>query len=354
MDTNDFDFALPQELIAQHAAPIRSESRLMVLDRTKDHIEHVHFYDLVQFLLPGDLLIANDSRVIPARLFGVKEGSGAAAELLLLRPLAEPGTWEALVRPGRRLQPGHRILFGDGRLSAEILSTGAGGTRQVRFSAYGEHLDELLQELGEMPLPPYIREKLEDPERYQTVYAKEKGSVAAPTAGLHFTQELLELLKQKGVDILFITLHVGLGTFRPVQSDRIEEHHMHEEWYRVNPEVIEAIIKTREAGRRVVSVGTTTVRALESAWLLMEQQGIVPDREHIPQDAVSGFTDIFIYPGVSIRATDGLITNFHLPKSTLLMLVSTLTGKKQLMQAYETAVQERYRFFSFGDAMLIL
>ncbi len=354
MDTNDFDFVLPQELIAQHPTAVRSESRLLVLDRSKDHIEHVHFYDLIQFLSPGDLLVANDSRVIPARLFGVKEGSGAAAELLLLRPMAEQGTWETLVRPGRRLQPGHRILFGDGRLSADIIATGAGGTRQIRFSAYGEHLDELLHELGEMPLPPYIREKLEDPLRYQTVYAKEKGSVAAPTAGLHFTPELLELLKQKGVDILFITLHVGLGTFRPVQSDRIEEHHMHEEWYRVDPEVIEAIVKTREAGKRIVSVGTTTVRALESAWLLMEEQGIVPDREHLPQDAVTGWTDIFIYPGVPLRATDALITNFHLPKSTLLMLVSTLTGKERLMQAYEMAVEEHYRFFSFGDAMLIL
>nr|NNM91418.1 tRNA preQ1(34) S-adenosylmethionine ribosyltransferase-isomerase QueA [Bacilli bacterium] len=354
MDTKDFDFVLPEELIAQHPTEVRSMSRLLVMDRKADSISHGHFYDLVQYLQPGDLLIANDSRVIPARLYGVKEGTGAAVEVLLLRPLSQAGQWETLVRPGKRLMPGHTISFGDGRLSATIQEVGEGGTRTIEFSAYGDRFEELLEQLGEMPLPPYIRERLEDKERYQTVYAKQKGSVAAPTAGLHFTPQLIEKLEQKGVHMHFITLHVGLGTFRPVQSDTIEDHHMHEEWYRVDPEIVEAIVRARADGRRIISVGTTTVRALESAFLAMEKQGLVPDVDHLPKEPITGLTDIFIYPGVKIRATDGLITNFHLPKSTLLMLVSTLTGRDRLMAAYETAVLERYRFFSFGDAMLIL
>lgn len=353
MDVQDYDYELPLELIAQNPSAERTQSRLMVLSRTTAEVKHAHFFDIPDLLKPGDLLIANDSRVIPARLFGVKTGTGAVVELLLLHPLAESGTWEALVRPGRRIQVGHTLSFGDGQLMAEVIGIGEDGTRMVRFSAAGEVFDALLERLGDMPLPPYIKERLTDKERYQTVYARHKGSVAAPTAGLHFTDELLTRIREAGIEVAFITLHVGLGTFRPVQAARIEDHHMHEEWYEVTAPVWRAVLQAKASGRRIVCVGTTTVRALESAWRqwapLAHSAG--PDTEDL--QSLSGATDIFIYPGVPLHVTDALITNFHLPQSTLLMLVSTLVGREKLMRAYQVAIAERYRFYSFGDAMLV-
>lgn len=354
MNTDDYQFILPEHLIAQSPAPVRSDSRLMVLDRATGVIEHNRFFDLPDLLEAGDLLIANNSRVIPARLIGVKEATGAVIELLLLRPLATAGAWEVLVRPAKRVKPGQRIVFGAGELSATVLDVRADGARVVEFSASGEVFDALLETFGRLPLPPYIRGYLDDPERYQTVYARERGSVAAPTAGLHFTPELLDRLRAKGVEIRYITLHVGIGTFRPMQSERVEEHRMHEEWYTVSEDILSAADETKARGRRVVCVGTTTVRALESAWIARNETM----RDALPAEGAagqySGYTDIFIIPGFSFHVTDALITNFHLPRSTLLLLVSALIGRERLLQAYETAVAEGYRFYSFGDAMLIV
>ncbi|PWI58519.1 tRNA preQ1(34) S-adenosylmethionine ribosyltransferase-isomerase QueA [Sulfoacidibacillus thermotolerans] len=346
MNTHEYKYNLPEELIAQSPEPHRSSSRLLVLDRKSDELKHAHFYDLPKFLRSGDLLIANDSRVIPARLFGRKRDTGAMIELLLLRPYAVAGQWEVLLRPAKRLAMGQQVVFGDGQLTATLIAHLPGDTRLVEFSASGTVFDALLDTLGQMPLPPYIKSKLEDPNRYQTVYAREKGSVAAPTAGLHFTPQLIQELEENGIQMHFITLHVGLGTFRPVQADRIEDHHMHEEWYRVPATVVDAIQAAKRSGRRVLCVGTTTVRALESAWRIRQQQ--------TPSTEISGWTNIFIYPGFQFQVTDALITNFHLPESTLLMLVSALVGRERLLAAYEVAVQQKYRFYSFGDAMLIL
>ena len=348
MHVLDYDYELPEELIAQTPAKKRSESRLLVLNRTSGELSHEHFYELPRHMQEGDLLVANNSRVIPARLYGVKEGTGAVIELLLLRPHGSPGVWQALVRPGKRLKPGQTVVFGDGKLNARVMDTLDDGVRLVEFSEVGESFDQLLEVLGEMPLPPYIKEKLDDRERYQTVYAREKGSVAAPTAGLHFTPQLLDTIRGKGVDVEFITLHVGLGTFRPVQVDNPQEHHMHEEWYSVSADLFTKIQRVRESGHRVFSVGTTTVRALESAYRKWQS-----DAAMHAEGVVSGFTDLFIYPGFEFHATDALITNFHLPKSTLLMLISALAGRERILEAYRVAVNERYRFFSFGDAMLI-
>lgn len=346
MNTNDYDFILPDELIAQTPQSDRSSSRLLVVNRTSGELSHAHFYDLPKYLTAGDVVIANDSRVIPARLFGRKSDTGAVIELLLLRPYATPGTWEVLLRPAKRVPIGKHIVFGDGQLTATVRAELEGGTRVVEFSASGEVFDTLLDMFGQMPLPPYIKERLEDPNRYQTIYAREKGSVAAPTAGLHFTKEVMEQLQEKGVHVHFITLHVGLGTFRPVQVDRIEDHHMHEEWYRVSKDVFTAVETAKQAGNRVLCVGTTTVRAMESAWLLRDEGS--QDQE------ISGWTSIFIYPGFQFHVVDALITNFHLPQSTLLMLVSALIGRERLLATYQVAVEEKYRFYSFGDAMLIL
>ena len=354
LDLDDYDYDLPARLIAQTPAARRTDSRLLVLDRADGRTEHARFADLPRFLRAGDLLVANDSRVLPARLFGVKEGTGGAAELLLLRPLSAPGDWEVLARPGRRLRPGCRIAFGGGALTAALGADAGDGTRIAHFSHSGGAFDRLLDRLGEVPLPPYIRERLADPERYQTVYARERGSVAAPTAGLHFTEELLADLRAQGVACVYLTLHVGLGTFRPVGSVRIEEHRMHEEWYRVGRDVFAAVAAARRRGGRVVTVGTTAVRALESAWRLRGEGGGARGGCPAEDGAVSGFTDIFIYPGFAFQATDALITNFHLPKSTLLMLVSALAGRERILAAYAEAIRREYRFFSFGDAMLIL
>ncbi|MHB1628079.1 MAG: tRNA preQ1(34) S-adenosylmethionine ribosyltransferase-isomerase QueA [Bacilli bacterium] len=354
MNTDDYWFSLPEHLIAQSPAPIRSDSRLMVLNKTTGAIEHGHFFDLPRLLCGGDLLIANNSRVIPARLIGVKEATGAVIELLLLRPLAAPGVWEALLRPAKRVKLGQRIVFGEGELRAVVTDAGEDGLRVVEFSASGEVFDALLETLGRVPLPPYITERLGDPERYQTVYAKERGSVAAPTAGLHFTPELLDRLRAGGVDIQYITLHIGLGTFRPVQSERVEEHRMHAEWYTVPKETLIAAEETKARGGRVICVGTTAVRALESAWLLQNGTDSYGGSVQSAGGDYSGHTDLFIVPGFPFRVTDALITNFHLPRSTLLMLVSALVGRERLLRAYETAVAQGYRFYSFGDAMLIV
>jgi len=346
MRTEDYDYELPESLIAQTPNQERSGSRLLVLDKHSGTCQHDQFVHLPNILAPGDLLIANDSRVLPARLFGHKEETGGAIELLLLRPHAE-GVWEVLAKPGKRLRAGHTIIFGDGTLSAKVLAGGVDGTRLLRFSHVGEALETDFERLGEMPLPPYIHEKLEDKERYQTIYARAKGSVAAPTAGLHFTPDVFAELSARGVAVEFVTLHVGLGTFRPVQADEIQEHHMHSEWFQVPVALLDRIKEVRARGNRVLSVGTTTVRALESAARARSAADIAGD------ELITGWTDIFLYPGVPFLATDALLTNFHLPRSTLLMLVAALTGRERMLQAYETAVAEGYRFFSFGDAMLI-
>ncbi len=342
MKTSDFDYELPQELIAQTPIEPRDHSRLMVAHRDTQTWEHKHFYDVADYLRPGDALVINETRVIPARLLGVKEGGGAAVEVLLLR--RENATdWEALVRPGKRLKPGAVCSFGDGLLKCEILdSVEEIGGRHVRFH-YDGVFEELLDRLGEMPLPPYIHEKLQDKERYQTVYAKAEGSAAAPTAGLHFTPELLERIREKGVKIVPVLLHVGLGTFRPVSEEDVDKHVMHSEFYQVTEEAARTLNETREKGGRIVCVGTTSVRTLET---VATEDG----RVH----AGSGETAIFIKPGVKLKAVDALITNFHLPQSTLLMLVSAMMGREFALRCYEEAVKERYRFFSFGDAMLIL
>ena len=341
MKTSDFYYDLPEELIAQTPILERDHSRLMKLDRNSGEVTHLHFYDIVDQLKPGDCLILNNSRVLPARLYGIKEGTGAQVEFLLLNQ-KEDDCWEVLAGPGKQAKPGSRFSFGDGLLSAEVLEIVEGGNRIVKFSYQGNFY-QVLDKIGQMPLPHYITKRLEDKERYQTVYAKEPGSAAAPTAGLHFTPELLEKIKEKGISVGFVTLHVGLGTFRPVKVDEITEHKMHAEHYEVSEETAALINRTKQQGGRVIAVGTTSCRTLES---VMAKEG--------QMKACEGWTDIFIYPGFSFRILDGLITNFHLPESTLIMLVSAFAGYEHTMRAYRLAVQEKYRFFSFGDAMLVV
>ena len=341
MKTSDFFYESPEELIAQDPLEDRTASRLLVLDRKTDKLEHKIFSDVIDYLNPGDCLVINNTRVIPARLIGEKEGTGGKVEILLLKR-RENDIWESLVKPGKKLRPGARVTFGDGRLKAEILEIAEEGNRLVKFY-YEGIFEEILDSLGEMPLPPYITHKLEDKEMYQTVYAKFDGSAAAPTAGLHFTTELLEKIKHKGVRIASITLHVGLGTFRPVKVEDVNNHHMHTEWYEVNKEAADIINETKKNGGRVICVGTTSCRTIES---VADENGLM--------SAKTGETDIFIYPGYKFKVMDGLITNFHLPESTLVMLVSAFAGKERILSAYETAVKERYRFFSFGDAMILI
>lgn len=340
MKTSDFYYDLPQELIAQEPLKIRSESRLMVLDKSSGEIAHRHFYDIAEYLNEGDTLILNDTKVLPARLYGAKEDTGGAIEFLLLHKHTLD-TWEVILKPGRRAKPGARFVFGNGELKAEILDVVNDGNRLVRFE-YDGVFEEVLDRLGEMPLPPYITKKLEDKDRYQTVYAKHTGSAAAPTAGLHFTPELIEKIKQKGVNIGYVTLHVGLGTFRPVKADEISEHKMHSEFYILPKETAELVNRTKKNGKRVVSVGTTATRVLETVGMQSETLS-----------EQTGWTDIFIYPGKEFHVIDALITNFHLPESTLIMLVSALAGRENVLNAYNVAVKEKYRFFSFGDAMFI-
>lgn len=340
MDLKDFNYDLPEELIAQDPLEDRSSSRLMVLHKDTGRIEHKIFRDIIDYLNPGDCLVINDTKVIPARLMGIKEDTGAAIEVLLLKRNADD-VWECLVKPGKKARTGARIVFGEGLLVGEIVDVIEDGNRMIKFH-YEGIFEEILDKLGQMPLPPYITHKLQDKNRYQTVYARNEGSAAAPTAGLHFTKELLEKIKEKGVNVVSITLHVGLGTFRPVKVDKIEEHHMHTETFNISKETADTINRARAAGGRVIAVGTTSCRTLESA---AADDGTIPAR--------SGDTDIFIYPGYKFKAIDCLITNFHLPESTLIMLVSALAGRDNIMNAYETAVKERYRFFSFGDAMFI-
>ena len=339
MKLSDFMYDLPEERIAQTPVEPRDHSRLMVLHRDTDQIEHRHFYDVIDYLNPGDVLVINETRVIPARLFGERAGGGAC-EVLLLRQLG-PKRWETLVKPGKKLKPGAEITFGGGRLRARIAETTDVGGRIVDFDCEGT-FEAALDELGEMPLPPYIHERLEDKERYQTVYAKQEGSAAAPTAGLHFTPELLDRIREKGVDVVPVLLHVGLGTFRPVKTENVEEHEMHSEYFEVTAEAAARINAARERGGRVVAVGTTSVRTLESA----AENGVLLPRR--------GETSIFIKPGYRFQMVDALITNFHLPGSTLVMLVSALYDRERILAAYEEAVHDGYRFFSFGDAMLIL
>ena len=340
MELKEFYYDLPEELIAQVPIKKRDESRLMVLDRKKQTIEHKVFKDVLDYLQPGDCLVRNNTKVIPARIYGKKE-TGANVEFLLLNNI-EGDIWESIVRPGNKLHVGTKVTFGDGKLNAEILEVMEGGTRKVKFT-YNGIFNEILDEIGMMPLPPYIHEELKEKDRYQTVYAKYQGSAAAPTAGLHFTEELLEKIKEKGVEIANVTLHVGIGTFRPVKVEKIEEHHMHSEHYYIKQEDVDKINNARKNGGRIISVGTTSCRVLES---IADENGFVQETE--------GDTSIFIYPGYKFKCIDGLITNFHLPESTLLMLVSALAGKDYIMKAYNEAVKEKYRFFSFGDAMLIL
>ena len=340
MKTHDFWYDLPEELIAQTPLQKRDSSRLLVMDRVSGEVKHRHFYDVLEYLRPGDCLVMNDSRVLPARLLGHRP-TGGAVELLLLRDLGNK-QWECLAKPGRKLQAGQLVLFGDGSLTATVVSVKEDGNRIVEFQYEGIFL-EVLEHLGKMPLPPYIREELHDQERYQTVYSKQVGSAAAPTAGLHFTNELLEKIRQKGVKTAFVTLHVGLGTFRPVKAETIAEHHMHSELCMISEETAKILNETKAADGRVICVGTTSCRTLESL--------VKPDGSF---EAASKWTEIFIYPGYQFRAMDGLITNFHLPESTLVMLVSAFAGREHVLSAYEQAVREKYRFFSFGDAMLIV
>lgn len=341
MKTSDFFYELPEELIAQDPLEDRTASRLLVLDRNSGEIKHRVFSDVIDYLNEGDCLVINNTRVIPARLIGVKEDTGAKVEVLLLKRL-QNDVWETLVKPGKKLRPGAKVVFGDGRLKAEILEIAQEGNRLVKFY-YEGIFEEILDSLGEMPLPPYITHKLEDKEMYQTVYAKFNGSAAAPTAGLHFTKELLDKIEKKGIKIVGITLHVGLGTFRPVKVEDVNNHHMHTEWYEVDREAAEIINDTKRNGGRIICVGTTSCRTIES---VADENGLM--------SAKTGETDIFIYPGYKFKIMDGLITNFHLPESTLVMLVSAFAGKEKVLSAYETAVGERYRFFSFGDAMILI
>ena len=342
MNLHDFYYDLPEELIAQDPLADRSSSRLMVLDKKTGRTEHRIFKDIIEYLNPGDCLVINDTKVIPARLIGEKEGTGAAIEVLLLKRKEDMvNTWEVLVKPGKNAKPGTRISFGNGKLVGEVIDIVEEGDRLIQFSFDGI-FEEILDELGQMPLPPYITHKLEDKNRYQTVYAKHEGSAAAPTAGLHFTNELLAEIEAKGVKIARVTLHVGLGTFRPVKVENILDHHMHSEYYEISEEAADTINSVKQSGGRIIAVGTTSTRTLES---VADTHGCIkPCR---------GWTDIFIYPGYEFKAIDCLITNFHLPESTLIMLVSALAGKDNVMAAYREAVENRYRFFSFGDAMFI-
>ena len=340
MNVLDFDYNLPEELIAQTPIKKRDTSRLMVLDKETGEICHKHFYDIIDYLNPGDTLVLNDTKVLPARLIGEKEETKAVIEVLLLKD-KNSDTWEALVKPARRIHIGDVVSFGNGLLRLTCVEVKDEGIRVFKAS-YNGIFYEILDELGTMPLPPYIHEKLEDKDRYQTVYAKEVGSAAAPTAGLHFTEELLERIKNKGINVVYLTLHVGLGTFRPVKVEKIEEHKMHSEFYSLSSEVADILNKTREDGKRIIAVGTTSTRTLETIYGKFGE---------FRED--NGFTDIFIYPGKEVKSIDGLITNFHLPKSTLIMLVSAIAGKDNILNAYNVAVKEKYRFFSFGDAMFI-
>ena len=340
MKVSDFNYNLPEELIAQTPIQKRDESRLMVLDKTNKTIEHKVFKDILDYLKPGDCLVRNNTKVIPARLYGIKEDTGVNVEFLLLNRI-KGDIWEVMVHPGRRLKKGVKVTFGDGLLKAEILEQMENGNRKVKFE-YTGIFNEILDQIGLMPLPPYIKERLKDKDRYQTVYAKYEGSAAAPTAGLHFTDELLEKIKAKGVEIANVTLHVGIGTFRPVKVENIEDHDMHSEHYYIKQEDADKINNARKNGGRIISVGTTSCRVLES---VADENGFVKE--------IEGDTNIFIYPGYKFKCIDCLITNFHLPESTLIMLVSTLAGKDFVMNAYEEAVKEKYRFFSFGDAMFI-
>jgi S-adenosylmethionine:tRNA ribosyltransferase-isomerase len=343
MKVSEFDFNLPEHLIAQTPLKDRTKSRLMVVDPTANEVQHSTFNHIIDYVKPGDCLVLNDTRVLPARLYGVKEETGAKIEVLLLKEEAD-NQWKTLVKPAKRVKNGTILTFGEGRLKAECVAEGDQGERELVFTFDGSSFFEILDELGEMPLPPYIREKLEDRERYQTVYSKHTGSVAAPTAGLHFTDELLTMLQDKGVHITYITLHVGIGTFRPVSAETIEEHEMHAEYYQLSKGTAALLNQVHEDGGRVIAVGTTSARTLET--VAQQHEGTFVES--------SGWTDIFIYPGYEYKGIDGLITNFHLPQSTLIMLVSALAGKGLIMNAYEEAVRSEYRFFSFGDAMLIL
>ncbi|MBQ9179827.1 MAG: tRNA preQ1(34) S-adenosylmethionine ribosyltransferase-isomerase QueA [Firmicutes bacterium] len=351
MNVSDFDYNLPEELIAQKPSEKRDYSRLLVVDRKSGEIFHRHFYDVIDYLNPGDCLVINDSKVLPARLFGEKEGTGAKIEFLLTKRL-EGDTWETMVRPGRRLKVGDKVIFGTHSddekyvLKAEILDYGEDGTRIVRFDYDGIFM-ERLEEIGSMPLPPYIERPADeaDSDRYQTVYAREEGSVAAPTAGLHFTEELLEKVKAKGVKIAKVTLHVGIGTFRPVKAEKVEDHHMHFEEYEISEEAAALINETKEKGGRIIAVGTTSTRTLESAAFHGDRLFVSPGNSS---------TGIFIYPGYEFKIVDSLITNFHLPKSTLMMLISAFYDREKILKVYKEAVQEKYRFFSYGDAMLII
>ena len=340
MKTSDFDFYLPEELIAQHPLEKRDYSRLMVLDKATGEIEHKHFYDVLDYLNEGDTLVLNNTRVMPARLIGEKVESGGKIEFLLLKRI-EGDKWECLAKPGKRAKIGTEFTFGSGKLKCKVVDIVEEGNRIIEFS-YDGIFEQVLDELGEMPLPPYITERLDDRERYQTVYSKEQGSAAAPTAGLHFTKELLEKVKEKGVNIAYVTLHVGLGTFRPVKVDDVNEHVMHSEFYQLDEENANIINETKKRGNKIISVGTTSTRTLET---IGDENGFVK--------AQSGWTNIFIYPGYKFKVVYNLITNFHLPESTLIMLVSALAGKEKVMNAYNEAVKERYRFFSFGDSMII-
>ena len=341
MKTSDFYFDLPEELIAQDPLEDRSSSRLLALNKTTGDIRHHHFREVINYLNPGDCLVLNDTKVIPARLIGVKEETGAHIELLLLKR-RENDIWESLVKPGKKAKPGTKLSFGDGLLKAEVLETVEEGNRLIQFS-YEGIFEEVLDQLGEMPLPPYITHKLQDKNRYQTVYAKYEGSAAAPTAGLHFTKDLLHEIEEKGIDLAYVTLHVGLGTFRPVKVDNVLEHHMHSEYYHVSQEAADKINRAKDTGHRVICVGTTSCRTIESA----------ADENGRLQECCDN-TEIFIYPGYKFKVLDGLITNFHLPESTLVMLVSALAGKEHVLHAYQEAIKEKYRFFSFGDAMIIV
>ncbi len=340
MDVKDFDYELPEELIAQHPLKKRDDSRLLILDKETGAIRHSIFHDIIDELKEGDCLVVNNSRVIPARLLGVRKGTGAAIEVLLLKRKSD-SVWETLVKPGKKCRIGTEIILGEGALRGKVIDIVEEGNRLIEFS-YEGIFEEVLDRLGEMPLPPYITHKLEDKNRYQTVYAKHDGSAAAPTAGLHFTEELLQKIRSKGIDIAEVTLHVGLGTFRPVKVQTIEEHHMHSEFYMISREAAEKINRAKDSGHRVICVGTTSCRTIESA---------ADETGHLKE--CSGWTEIFIYPGYRFKVLDALITNFHLPQSTLVMLVSALAGREHILNAYREAVRERYRFFSFGDAMLI-
>lgn len=340
MKVSDFDFDLPEELIAQHPLEKRDSSRLMVLDKKSGTIEHRSFHDVIEYLNEGDTLVLNNTRVMPARLIGEKEGTGGKIEFLLLKRI-EGDRWECLAKPGKRAKVGQKFTFGEDKLTCTVVDIVEEGNRIIEFS-YEGIFEQVLDELGEMPLPPYITEKLEDKERYQTVYSKEEGSAAAPTAGLHFTEELLQKIKDKGINIAYVTLHVGLGTFRPVKVEDIESHDMHSEFYVLDEENAQIINDTKKRGNRVISVGTTSTRTIET---IADDNGLVK--------AQTGWTNIFIYPGYKFKTIDNLITNFHLPESTLIMLVSALAGKEHVLNAYNEAVKEKYRFFSFGDAMFI-